>query len=99
MDIDAAVIEQTQPEALRPSNALRAALRDTDLAGKLVHHTIEHELTLDTIRIACANAESDLAAILTPHLHKPAEAKKTLATLFASPGSIRVGRADHRCLY
>jgi hypothetical protein len=39
------------------------------------------------------NAESDLAAQLAPHLPHPAEAKKTLANLFATPGDIRVQRA------
>ena len=46
---------------------------------------------LDTVRIACANVEADLAAALARHLPRPAEAKKTLANLFAAPGRIRVG--------
>jgi len=90
-DIDDALAEQARLEALRPSTPPRAALRDTELAGTLVHHTIEYKLVLDSIRIACANAESELAALLAPQLPRPAEAKKTLANLFASPGSIRVG--------
>ena len=49
-------------------------------------------MTLDTIRIACANAESDLAAELAPHIPRAAEAKKTLANLLAAPGNIRVGK-------
>ena len=67
-------------------------LEETELAQTLVHHTIEYKMTLDTIRIACANAESDLAAELSLHVPRAAEAKKTLANLFAAPGDIRVGK-------
>lgn len=45
-----------------------------------------------TTTIACANAEMDLATRLAPKLPRAAEAKKTLANLFAAPGDIRVGR-------
>ena len=48
-------------------------------------------LVLDTLRIACANVETDLANALAPHLPRATEAKKTLANLFAAPGRIRVG--------
>ena len=91
-DIDAALKTQARLEALRPSRPPHAALRDTELADTLVHHTVEYKLVLDTIRIACANAESELAVMLAPRLPRGAEAKKTLANLFASPGAIRVGR-------
>jgi len=91
-DIEAAVAEQTTLEAQRPSTPPRAALRDTELASTLVHHTLEYKLLLDTVRIACANAEAELAAQLAPMLPRPREAKKALANLFASPGSIRVHR-------
>jgi hypothetical protein len=92
-DIDDAVAEQARLEALRPSTPPRAALRDTELADTLVHHTVEYKLVLDTIRISCANAEAELATILAPKLARPAEAKKTLANLFAAPGSITPRRA------
>ena len=46
---------------------------------------------LDTLRIACANVESDLAGKLAALLPRATEAKKTLANLFAAPGRIRVG--------
>ena len=45
-----------------------------------------------SFRPACANAESDLAAELSLHVPRAAEAKKTLANLFAAPGDIRVGK-------
>lgn len=91
-EINEAVAEQLRLEALRPSTPMRAPLRDTELADTLVQHTIEYKLVLDTIRIACANAEAELASLLAPHLPRAAEAKKTLANLFASPGAIKAGR-------
>jgi hypothetical protein len=91
-DIDGALKTQARLEALRPSKPPHAALRDTELAETLVHHTVEYKLVLDTIRIACANAESELAVMLAPLLPRGAEAKKTLANLFASPGAIKTGR-------
>jgi hypothetical protein len=45
---------------------------------------------IDTLRVALANSESDLAVLLAPRLDKPREAKKLLATLFAAPGIVRV---------
>jgi len=91
-DIDEAVVEQLRLEGLRPSTPPHAALRDTELADTLVHHTVEYKLVLDTIRIACANAEADLAVMLAPLLPRAAEAKKTLANLFAAPGGIKASR-------
>ena len=89
-EVDEAVAEQVRLEALRPSTPPKAALRDTELVGDLVHHTVEYKLVLDTIRIACANAESELATMLAPKLPRAAEAKKVLANLFAAPGDIRI---------
>ena len=86
-----AIAEQAELFALRPTVAHRARLSETELAGKLVHHLAGSKTLLDTLRIACANAESDLAYCLAPALPKPAEAKKTLANLLAAPGRIRVG--------
>ena len=91
-DLDDAMAEQARLEALRPSTPPRAALRDTELADTLVHHTIEYKLVLDTIRIACANAEAELATMLAPKLPRAAEAKKALANLFAAPGAIKAAR-------
>jgi hypothetical protein len=103
-----AVTHQEELEDLRPLTPKHAPLSETELAGKLVHHVGEYKTLLDTLRIACANAESELAAILAPHLRRPREAKKALANLFAAPGRVRlagdridvtlvpVGRDDER---
>ena len=77
--------------ALRPSTPMRAPLAETDLAGRLVLHAPEYKTTIDTLRIACANAETDLAVMLAPLMSRPDEAKKLLATLFRAPGRVRVG--------
>ena len=45
---------------------------------------------IDSIRIACANAEAELAALLALYLRRPREAKKVLANLFAAPGDVTV---------
>jgi hypothetical protein len=34
------------------------------------------------------NIEADLAELIAPHLHKPAEAKKVIANVFAAPGRV-----------
>jgi hypothetical protein len=39
---------------------------------KLVRHTGKLKSPVDVIRIVCANAESELAAILAPHIGGPA---------------------------
>jgi hypothetical protein len=102
---------QAELEELRPRVPTHAPLEETELAGRLVYHDKHYKPLLDTVRIACANAESELAAELAPHLTKPAEAKKALANLFASPGDIRVngksitialepaGRKDERAAF
>ena len=90
-DLAEAMTAQRDLEALRRSTPKRAPLRDTELAGKLVRHDGRVKMVLDSVRIACANVESELASELAPHLSKPREAKKTLANLFAAPGRIRVG--------
>lgn len=89
-EVSEAVDAQRTLEAQRPSTPARAALQDTELAGKLVHHAPDYKLLMDTVRCACANAESALAAELGVHLPRPAEAKKTLANLLAAPGRIHV---------
>jgi hypothetical protein len=82
---------QAELQALRPQVRKHARLDDTELAGKLVAHTQEYKHVLDTVRVAAANAESDLAALLAPHLYKPREAKRVLQNLFSAPGRVRVG--------
>lgn len=90
--LEHALAEQKKLLALRPSLPKHAAIAETELADELVHHPVEYKMTLDTIRIACANAESDLAAELALRLPRAKEAKKTLANLFAAPGDIRAGK-------
>ena len=87
-----ALEEQRQLLALRPSTPNRAALADTELAGKLVKHASNYKTAIDTIRIACANAEADLAGELAPFLARPAEAKRALRNLLAAPGHVRLGK-------
>lgn len=89
-EIEQALAQQRELQAQRPSTPHKAPLKDTELAADLVRHTSEYKTTIDTIRIACANAESDLAGELAVHLDRPAEAKKALANLFAAPGHVRV---------
>jgi len=76
---------QTDLEAQRPDVPDRVRVGDSELAGKLVRHQDDYKLVIDTLRLLIANVESELAAILGPHLARPAEAKKTLANLFAAP--------------
>jgi len=65
-----------------------AALRETELAGKLRYHPGGYKLVIDTIRCALAVAETDLAAVLAPRMRRPREAKKALQNLLAAPGAI-----------
>lgn len=86
--------EQADLEAQRPSTPKHAPLEETELAEQLVFHTPEYKHVLDTIRIACANAESEMAARLALHLPKPREAKRVLRNLFTAPGYVRVNRTS-----
>lgn len=88
-----ALAQQNRLIEQRPHTPERIALKDSELADTLVKHSSHYKTVLDTIRIACANAESELAYMLAPELPQAAEAKKTLANLFAAPGDIRV--RDH----
>jgi hypothetical protein len=85
-----AIAAKQQILSERPTVPKHAPLRDTELAEKLVRHRPDYKMTLDTVRIACANVEADLAAVLAPYLLNPAEAKKTLANLLAAPGHVSV---------
>lgn len=91
-DLADAVEQQSELEALRPSTPKKAPLGDTELAGKLVKHASNYKTTLDSIRIACANAETDLAGELAPFLSRPREVKRVLRNLLAAPGHIRLGK-------
>jgi hypothetical protein len=88
--IETAIQEERGIDELRPSVPTHARVGDTELAGKLVQHDGRRKLLVDTIRIACANAECDLALLLARHMKKPREAKKLLANILRSPGRLRV---------
>ena len=91
-----ALERQAELEAVRPTVPKHAAIEATELAGRLVRHPDNYKAIIDVIRIVCANAESELAALLAPHLRRPREAKKLLANIFAAPGKITVTeRAIH----
>lgn len=81
---------QAQLLAQRPATPARVELRDSELADELVKHEPAYKLLVDTVRIACANAESELAAAVGAHLRKPQEAKRVLRNLFLAPGDVWV---------
>lgn len=91
-DIEQARQQQQDLEALRPHVPTHAPVQDTELAGELVKHRRSYKLLIDTLRIALANAESELAARLAPHLIRGKEAKKTLKNLLVAPGTIRINK-------
>ncbi len=92
--IEAALSDEEQIDALRPSVPTHARVGDTELAGKLVKHDGHRKLMLDTVRIACANAESDLAQLLARTMKRPREAKKLLSNILRAPAKVRVGRSS-----
>jgi hypothetical protein len=89
-DLAAALELQRDLEALRPQTPTHAAVEDTALAGKLVRHTGQLKRIVDVVRIVCANAESELAALIAPHTSRPREAKKVIANILAAPGRVTV---------
>ena len=89
-DLEQALLDQKLYTVFRAIAPQKAPLQDTELAGKLVKHKGDYKDLLDTVRIACANAETELALMLAPAMRKPKEAKKALANLFAAPGAVRV---------
>jgi hypothetical protein len=95
-DLADAVAQQEELEAQRPHVPEHDQLCNTELAGKLVHHVAEYKLLLDTIRTACANAESELASTLARTMRRPREAKKLLANLLAAPGHVTVSNYEIR---
>lgn len=92
-DLAAALERQQGLLELRPFLPTHAPVENTELADKLVKHDGKLKTIVDVIRIACANAEAELAALLAPHMTRPREAKKLLANLFAAPATIVV--SDH----
>lgn len=90
VDLADALERQHRLEDLRPWIPAHAPVEETELAGKLVRHDGKLKMIIDVIRVVCANAESDLAALLAPHMHRPREAKKLLSNLFAAPGKVAV---------
>ena len=95
-DLQDAIWRRVHLELMRPFVPKHAPVAETDLAGKLVRHTGQLKLVVDTLRIVCANIEADLADWLAPHLRKPREAKKVIANLFAAPGRVDVTATDIR---
>jgi hypothetical protein len=89
-DLADALERQHRLEDLRPWLPTHAPIEETELAGKLVRHDGKLKRIIDVIRVVCANAESDLAALLSPHMNRPREAKKLLCSLFAAPGKVAV---------
>jgi hypothetical protein len=89
-DLAEALAEQNELEAQRTQLPKHAPLEETELKGKLVYHPGDYKTLMDTIRIACANVESELVSTLAPFLRRPREAKKVLANVFAAPGQVRV---------
>jgi hypothetical protein len=89
-DLADALELQRDLEALRPATPTHAPIEDTVLAGKLVRHTGQLKSIVDVIRVVCANAESDLATLIGPHMGRPREAKKVIANILAAPGKVTV---------
>jgi hypothetical protein len=89
-DLAAALALQHELEALRPQTPTHAPIEETTLAGKLVRHTGQLKRIIDVIRIVCANAESELAALIAPYMKRPREAKKVIANILAAPGRVTV---------
>jgi hypothetical protein len=89
-EIDTAMERQRDLMALRAKVPPIAPVSETPLAGKLRRHELGYKNVLDTLRIALANVEADLAVMLARHLERPREVKKLLATLFAAPGTVRI---------
>jgi hypothetical protein len=95
-DLAEALRLQTEIEALRAYVPKHAPVENTELADTLVRHAGQSKAVIDVIRVICANAEADLAALLAPHLTRPREAKKVVANLLAAPGQVIVTEAAIR---
>ena len=89
---DQAYRRQCELEQLRATTPTHAEVRATSLAGKLQRHPGKYKLVIDTLRVALATAEDELAKDLGAILPKSREAKKTLHNLFTAPGLVRLRR-------
>lgn len=92
-ELNAALERQETLLELRPFLPTHAPVENTELADRLVKHDGKLKTIVDVLRIACANAETELAALLAPYMTRPREAKKLLSNLFAAPATISV--TDH----
>lgn len=95
-DLTDAIHRRVYLELMRPLVPKHAPVEDTELAGKLVHHTGELKIVVDTIRIVATNIEADLAERIAPFLRRPREAKKVIANVFAAPGRVYVSDGEIR---
>lgn len=95
-DLADAIHRRVHLELMRPLIPKRAPIEDTELAGRLVHHTGELKILVDTIRIVATNIEADLAEMIAPHLRRPREAKKVVANVFAAPGRVEINGDEIR---
>ena len=91
--LERATARERELLALRPTTPTHAPLRETELADKLVRHPGDYKMALDSVRIACANVESDLAATLAEAMALPTEAKKLLANVLRAPGNVVAGKS------
>jgi len=89
-DLADALAQQESILEVRPFVPKHAAVENTELADRLVKHDGMLKTVIDVIRVVCANAESELAALIAQHMTRPREAKKLLANLFAAPGTVVV---------
>lgn len=89
-DLADAIHRRVHLEMMRPLVPKHAPVEETELAGRLVHHTGELKHVVDTFRIVAANIEADLAEMIAPHLRKSPEAKKVISNVLAAPGSVDV---------
>jgi hypothetical protein len=95
-DLADAINNRVHLELMRPLAQKHVPVEESELAGKLVHHTGELKILVDTIRIVAANIEADLAELIASHLTRPREAKKVIANLFAAPGRVDTGTDEIR---
>ena len=95
-DLADAIHRRVHLQLMRPLVPKRAPIEETELAGKLVRHTGELKIVVDTLRIVATNIEADLAEMIAPYLHKPAEAKKVVANVFAAPGRVEISNDEIR---
>lgn len=93
-DLNDALRLQREFEGMRPAFPTHAAVRNTELADVLVQHRGEYKTLIDTVRIAAANAESELACILAQHLRRPREAKQVLLNVMKAAGAVQVSASQ-----